>query len=231
MDPTILDEFGWRIDRPQLLQQLGIKEGHGYAEKAEEMAAQAEVAGRPKALYKAGLIESRGEDHVVIEGRVFKSRVLAVNLEKVHKVFPFVATCGVELEEWSSRFTSVLDKFWADAIKGIALGASILSLLEHIESQHHPGNLSMMNPGSIESWSLSEQKALFSLLGTPEDSIGVDLMESCFMKPSMSASGMWFPTEHHFENCMLCSMENCPGRRAPYDKDLYDSRYKKDDQD
>ncbi len=227
MEPTILDEITWRIDRSQLMQQLGIKEGESYAQKAEEMAAQAEEAGRPKAIYKAGLIEARGEDHVVIEGLTFKSRVLAVNLEKVHRVFPFVATCGAELEEWSSRFTSVLDKFWADTIKGMALGASILALLEQIEAEHHPGNLSMMNPGSIESWSLSEQRALFSLLGTPEDSIGVQLMESCFMKPSMSTSGMWFPTEHHFENCMLCPMENCPGRRAPYDKDLYDREYKK----
>lgn len=231
MDPTILDEIAWQIDRKQLMQQLGIKEADSYAEKAEEMAAQAEAAGRPKGLYRACLIESRGEDHVVIEGRTFKSRVLSVNLEKVHRVFLFVGTCGTELDEWSSRFTSVLDKFWADAIKGMALGASMLGLLEHIEEHHHPGKLSMMNPGSIQSWSLSEQRALFALLGAPEDSIGVELMESCFMKPSMSTSGMWFPSEDHYENCMLCPMEDCPGRRAPYDKDLYDRKYKKDGQD
>jgi hypothetical protein len=228
MDATILDEVAWQIDLPQLKQQLGIKQGDSYAAEAEGMAAKAEAIGKPKAMYKAGLIESRGDDHVVIEGRTFKSRVLAVNLEKVHRVFPFVATCGVELEEWSSAFTSALEKYWADAIKGMALGASILALLEHIKEQHHPGDVSMMNPGSIQSWSLSEQRALFSILGAPEDSIGVELMESCFMKPGMSVSGMWFPTEHHFENCMLCPMENCPGRRAPYDKELYDGKYKKD---
>lgn len=231
MDPTILDDISWRIDLPRLMEQLGIRQGDGYAEKAEGMAAEAEKAGRPKALYKAVRIESRAEDSVVIEARTFKSRVLAVNLENVHRVFPFVATCGVELEEWSKSFTSALERFWADAIKGMALGASILALLEHIEEQHYPGNLSMMNPGSIESWSLSEQRALFSLLGTPGQSIGVELMESCFMKPTMSTSGIWFPTEHHFENCMLCPMEDCPGRRAPYDKNLYDEKYKKDPPD
>ncbi len=52
MDPTILDEIAWKIDRPQLMQQLGIKEGHGYAQKAEGMAAEAEAAGRPKAMYR-----------------------------------------------------------------------------------------------------------------------------------------------------------------------------------
>ena len=227
MAPTILNSFLWRIDLPQLMEQLGLKEGDSYAEDAQIMAAQAEAKGRPKAMYRACLIESRGEDHVVIEGLTFKSRVLAVNLSQVHRVFPFVATCGVELEEWSSSFTSVLEKFWADAIKGLALGASILALLEHIKDQHHPGDISMMNPGSIESWSISEQRALFALLGDTDEAVGVKLMKSCFMKPGMSASGIWFPTEDHFENCMLCPMERCPGRRAPYDKDLYDKKYEK----
>jgi hypothetical protein len=227
MDPTILDKVAWQIDRPQLMKQLGIKEEDPYAQEAESMAAQAEATGRPKAVYRAGRIESRGEDHVVVEGQTFRSRVLAVNLENAHRVFPFVATCGVELEEWSKGFRSVLERFWADAIKGMALGASMLALLEHIQDHHHPGDLSMMNPGSIDSWSLSEQRALFSLLGSPERSVGVELMESCFMKPVMSASGMWFPTEHQFENCMLCPMDNCPGRRAPHDKSLYERKYRK----
>jgi len=227
MDPTILDNIPWQVDLPQLMQQLAIKEGDSHEEKARTMAAEAEAKGKPKALYKAGLIESRGEDHVVIEGLTFQSRVLAVNLAKVHRAFPFVATCGVELEEWSRSFSSVLERFWADTINGMALGASILALLEHIQDQHHPGDLSMMNPGSIDSWSLSEQRALFTLLGNPEESIGVELMESCFMKPGMSTSGIWFPTEDHYENCMLCPMERCPGRRASYDKDLYEKKYKK----
>jgi hypothetical protein len=228
MDTTVLDDFSWRVDLPQLLRQLGGQETGPYAAQVEAMAAQAEAAGRPKAVYRASLIESRGEDHVVIEGRTFRSRVLAVNLEKVHKVFPFVATCGGELDAWSNSFTSTLDKYWADCIKGMALGASIFALLGHIRERHHPGNLSMMNPGSIESWSLSEQRTLFSLLGDPQVSIGVELLQSCFMKPVMSTSGIWFPTEHHYENCMLCQMENCPGRRAPYDKELYNRRYKKE---
>ncbi len=178
-------------------------------------------------MYRPGRIESRGADHVFIEGRTFRSRVLAVNLEKVHRVFPFVATCGVELEEWSASFTSVLEKFWAEAIKGMALGASMLALVEHIRDQHRPGDLSMMNPGSIASWPLSENRTLFSVLGSPEDSIGVELMDSFFMKPGMSASGIWFPADHHFENCMLCPMQNCPGRRAPYDKKMYERKYEK----
>ena len=114
------------------------------------------------------------------------------------------------------------------SIKGMALGASIMALLEHIEEHHRPGQVSMMNPGSIEDWPVSEQRCLFKLLGNPEESIGVQLMDSCFMRPAMTVSGIWFPAEEHYENCMLCPMERCPGRRAPYDKSLFERKYKKD---
>jgi hypothetical protein len=40
------------------------------------------------------------------------------------------------------------------------------------------------------------------------------------MVPLKSASGIYFPNETEFENCQLCPMEKCIGRRAPYDPDL-----------
>ena len=36
------------------------------------------------------------EDSVVVDGITFKSRVLRVNLEQTHRVFPYLATCGTE---------------------------------------------------------------------------------------------------------------------------------------
>lgn len=227
MEITILGEIPFRVDLPQLLKQMRIREGSRVEEEIREMAQQADIIGRPKAVYRAGLIESRGDDFVVLHGRRFQSRVLAVNVEKVHKGFPFVATCGKELEEWSESFDSGLEKFYAETIKGMALGEAIGELLRHMEQHHHPGKVSMMNPGSLEDWPLSEQESLFSILGDPEESIGVTLLDSLLMWPGMSASGLWFPSEEHYENCMLCPMEDCPGRRAPYDKDLYDKKYGK----
>jgi len=37
--------------------------------------------------------------------------------------------------------------------------------------------------------------------------------------PLKSGSGIWFPSESHYENCMLCPRTDCPNRRAPYDAD------------
>jgi len=40
------------------------------------------------------------------------------------------------------------------------------------------------------------------------------------MIPTKSVSGIYFQTEVRWENCQLCPMENCIGRRAPYSPEL-----------
>ena len=226
MERTLLDEIPLKVDLSQLLGQFRVEKGSNLGEEIRELTEEGCARGRPKALYRACLIEARGEDYVVLEGKHFQSRVLAVNVEKVHRVFPFVATCGQELEAWSEGLEPGLKKFCADSIKGMALGAAIAALLDHMQEHHHPGEVSMMNPGSLADWPLTEQKTLFQVVGNTEDAIGVELMENFFMRPAMTASGLWFPSQEKYENCMLCPMEDCPGRRAPYDKGLYERKYR-----
>jgi hypothetical protein len=90
------------------------------------------------------------------------------------------------------------------------------------------GRTAVMNPGSLANWPLEEQRLLFRLLGDPHEAIGVQLTDSFLMVPIKSVSGLRFPTEMHYENCQLCPRDPCPGRRAPYDSDLYDRRYSRD---
>ncbi len=82
-----------------------------------------------------------------------------------------------------------------------------------------------MNPGSLPDWPLPQQLPLFQLLGDVEGLIGVHLKESFLMVPTKTVSGIFFPTETRFESCQLCPREDCPGRRAPYDAALFQSRY------
>jgi hypothetical protein len=39
-------------------------------------------------------------------------------------------------------------------------------------------------------------------------------------------SGILFPTEETFASCQLCPREDCPNRRAPYDAELFERKYK-----
>ncbi len=228
MDAVVLKDIPLEPDAGTLMEKFRLKPESDRAEGIRRLAEQASKIAAPKAQYVPCGIDSRGEAHVEAGGVNFHSRVLAVNLEKVHRIFPFVATCGWELETWSRSLEGSLEKFCAEEIKGMALGAAVLTVISHIQEHHCPGQLSMMNPGSLEDWPVSEQKPLFDILGDPVQSVlGVTLLESFLMEPGMTASGIWFPTEERFENCMLCPREECPGRRAPHDPDLYERKYRK----
>ena len=224
MEVTVLNSIPYRADVPALLNALHIDDPDD-ALVIERMAAEAEQIARPKALCKLSFVESRTQDEVVIDGVTFRSRVLSVNLAETHRVFAFVATCGMELEEWSYRFDDPLEQWWAGTIMEQALRSAFGALDAHINAQYQPGSTAAMNPGSLEDWPIQEQRQLFSLFGDPGQLIGVTLKPSFLMIPTKSVSGMFFQTESGYTNCKLCPREMCPNRRAPYDPHLREAVY------
>jgi len=226
VDRFMLEDIVFRVDLGRLLKVTRVEEGSEDAARINALAGVAQEIARPRALYGVAFINARSEDSVVVEGVKLTSRVLCVNLGEAHRVFPYVATCGMELEDWSRSLDDMLEMYWAGVIKEQALGAAVKSLNSHIQQHHNPGPSAVMNPGSLEDWPLKEQKQLFTLLGDPCRLAGVTLTESFLMVPSKSVSGIRFPTESGFQNCQLCERENCPGRRAQYDPELYNRRYR-----
>jgi hypothetical protein len=226
MSEVILDDISFQLELDSLMKKLHIGEGSSSAKKLKRMADDAQAIAKPKVVYKVAFIESNGENHVVVDGIKLTSRVLRVNLEEVHRVFPYVATCGREMDEWSNSIDDMLESYWADKIKEMALRSARQALDEHLQDRFRPGRMSRMSPGSLSDWPLQEQRKLFALLGDPKDAIGVKLTDSLIMVPIKSVSGICFPTEVDFASCQLCPRENCPGRRAPYDPTLYDRKYR-----
>jgi hypothetical protein len=102
----------------------------------------------------------------------------------------------------------------------LAVVAARKYLEDHIKQRFGFNRLSSISPGSLNEWPIGEQKKLFSILGDVEGWIGVSLNESCLMVPRKSISGVFFPTKIPFLSCQLCPRERCPGRQAPYDKNL-----------
>jgi len=226
VETVILNDIPFRIDIATLLKRLHVEEGSGHANEIKRLADEAQALGKPKALYKAVYIEHKGDDYVVINGVRLTSRVLRVNLDQAYRVFPFVATCGTELEDWANSIGDILQRFWAVTIQEVALRAAMKAMNEHLTQHYRPGRTSAMSPGSLEDWPMEEQRPLFALLGDAVDSIGVRLTDTLLMIPTKSVSGIRFPMEGSFESCQLCPRERCPGRRAPYDPRLYDEKYR-----
>jgi len=226
MDPIVLNDIPFEVDVNELLARLHVDEHVVRAGDVMRLVEDARVIGKPKALYKLAFVESREDDSVIIDGVTFHSRVLSVNVERVRRVFPFVATCGRELDKWSAGIDDMVHQFWADEIKVMAVQAAESAIGDHLDGYYQPGPTSRMSPGYMPDWPTEEQGCLFALLGDTNQLIGVELTDSFLMIPTKSVSGIRFSTDSEFVSCRLCPRNECPGRRAPYDNTLYDRKYK-----
>ncbi len=211
---NVLSDFPFRLDEAAFLRLTrldSLSEVRGLLDRVLP-------AARPKAAYKVCCVDRRSAKEVEIEGRVFTSEVLAKNLEGVERVFPYVATCGTELDPQEEGCADLFTRYCLDVLKELALVSARAHLLDHLRVAYEATGLSSMNPGSGDAglWPLRQQRPLFDLLGNVQQAIGVRLTPSLLMQPNKSVSGIFFPSEHHFESCQLCTREDCPRRRAPH---------------
>ncbi|HEY3340848.1 MAG TPA: vitamin B12 dependent methionine synthase [Anaerolineae bacterium] len=221
MNIVTLTDIPFKVDFDVLLKHLHVHSDSEDVPDIRRMVQEAEQIARPKAAYQVSFVEKVSDRQVTVDSVPFTSRIMRVNLDPVHRVFPYMATCGMELQEWSNQYSDMLLNFWADMIKAMALTAATSAMSEHLQKHYMPGPLGTMNPGSLTDWPISEQKAFFHLFGDDQNPIGIRLSSTCLMTPNKSVTGLQFNTESQYVNCQLCPRVDCPGRRAPYDEMQY----------
>ena len=217
----VLTNIPVKLDAEDVLKRLNLRRKSEDMEKnIQELVEKVLPIARPKVIYEVAYVDNRNKNSLDIGGVRFISRLLRINLDEVGRVFPFVATCGTELEEIHVPSTEFVKSYCLDQIKEMVLESAFYYLEDYLIRRYELGQISEMEPGSLESWPITQQKELFSIFGNVEDLIGVRLTERFLMVPLKSVSGIYFPTEIKFESCQLCPRERCSGRRAPYDPDL-----------
>lgn len=223
----ILDNIPVQLDPEKVSKRLHLDKKKGFSNTAQELVELANSLIHPKAIYEVSYIDHRNEDAVDIGGVKFTSRILRVNLDKIGRVFPYIVTIGKELEGRIASFDDLLRQYCLDQIGNMVVGSTIKYLEDYLKRRYRIEQISIMSPGSLKNWPITQQKQLFSIFGNPEDLIGVRLTDSFLMIPKKSESGICFPTEVQFYSCQLCPRETCEGRAAPYDKNLAESYRKK----
>jgi len=220
----VLDHIPFEPDINELFSKLHIDKRSEDAKHLQDFVDHITPIVNPKAMYDVSYVEARSCDTVTIGGVTFTSRVLRRNLDKAERVFPYIATCGRELDEINPAPDDIFERFWLDIIKSIALSFSIRHLNDYLNRKYALGHTSAMSPGSGDKdiWPIEQQRQLFSMFGDAEDLIGVRLTDSCLMIPNKSVSGIRFPTEIDFKSCQVCRREKCPSRQAPFDKSLWE---------
>jgi len=219
----VLADVRFELDVNAVMSKLRIDEGSEDAKHFHDFVEEARPIVKPKAIYEICYVEERGCDTVTIGGVRFTSRALRVKLEKIERVFPFIATCGKELDEIKPASDDFVKRYWLDTVKSIALGCSITHLNDYLKRKYALAKSSAMSPGAADKdvWPIEQQRELFSIFPDAEDMIGVRLTESCLMLPNKSVSGIRFPTEIALESCQLCRRKNCSSRRAAFDKKMH----------
>lgn len=219
----VLNSIPFRLDTKEVLKRLRLrKENKDMERMVQELLDIVHPIAKPKAVYRVSYVDNKNGDSLYIDSVKFTSRVLRVNLDEVGRVFPYVATCGRELDEIAVPADDYMKYYCLDTIKEMALSSARSYLQDYLTRNYALGQMSRMYPGegAAEDWPITQQKELFSVLGNVEDLIGVQLTEHFLMLPLKSSSGIYFPTEIKFESCQLCPREVCSGRKALYDSDL-----------
>lgn len=220
-----LTDIPFKLDIRQLASMMRIQEGSENFQELEHLVTHVQSRGKPKAGYHVSYIEEKGDDFIIVDGVRFNSLALRKNLANIERIFPYIATCGSEMDDIELGSGDLRKKMWISFIKGNMLLSASNYLQEHIIKKYGIPKLAFMNPGSGDAsiWPIEEQRQLFSLLGDVAERIGVKLTKSFILSPDMSVSGIMFPSEVDFQTCKLCHRENCLSRRAPFDQKLWDS--------
>ena len=219
-EPYVYTEIPFNLRRDHFKKTVMAESYPELDGELEEFLDRCHEIARPKALYRELFVDSVDEDRVVIAGAGFSSYILAEKLGPVPRVFPYICTCGRELDELDiSEYDPMLSQLWLSTVKMQALAAAANYLKAQVKEAYDFRILSSINPGSgnVDIWPVDQQHPLFSLLGDTRASIGVGLTESALMIPDKSISGIYFPSKIEYCNCQSCTRENCPARRAPYE--------------
>ena len=193
----------------------------GYGEKAPDERTAAEVRrllasvaqiAVPRYCYmvKEGRLEN---DLLQMCGQEFHlGPVIARQLDGATHFAVFVATAGVEFEEWRKR-DDLLESFIADAIGSVVAERSADEMEKALQASIEKLGWKRTNrfsPGYCE-WATDEQRLLVPLLGEPNP-CGVWLTESALMWPVKSVSGIIGLGEnviYRDYSCQRCQLTHC----------------------
>ena len=201
-----------------------LRVNEDFEDEFREIFAECQRVGRPKGVFgECPVFQDEAGTHV--GDQAFKSRVMRVNFKDSARAFPYVITCGRELYELARATDDPLERYWIDAISELALREVGLRLHRAVIDAYGLTRVNSMNPGSLSDFPLPCQRGLFALLEGGAAEIGVELTDSFLMLPYKSASGIYYESAEHYENCQLCPRRDCPNRRAPFSEALFRERY------
>ncbi|MBN2239967.1 MAG: hypothetical protein JW712_09330 [Dehalococcoidales bacterium] len=185
---------------------------------AEELLELVKEKAVPKAVYRISIARHEGKK-LYVDDTFMSNYVPLLRFETPEIVFPYIATCGTEIEDLGIPKSEFLRYFILNNIKEMLLFTAIQHLKNHLIDTYDLEQLTHIGPGEAFG-PIWQQKELFSIIGNVQDSIGVRLSPHFLMIPEKSTSGMYFETSAEIERCIICPQVKCTARRQAYTPEL-----------
>ena len=132
----IIDYIPVNISVEQVLRRLHLDKDGKYAGDVQGLIDIVQPLIRPKAVYDVCYIDRKDSDSVEIGGVRFTSRVLRVNLDQAEEVFPYVATCGRELDAINIPTSEMMRFYFMDQIKEMVTRGALNYLHDYLKERH-----------------------------------------------------------------------------------------------
>ncbi len=133
----VLDNIPVKIELDAVLKKLRLKNrNEDVMNTLAELVEIANTTARPKAVFEIATIENKNGDTVTIKGVEFTSHILRVNLDQAEEVFPYVATCGRELDAISIPTSEMMRFYFMDQIKELVTRSALNYLHDYLKERH-----------------------------------------------------------------------------------------------
>ncbi|MBI4283003.1 MAG: hypothetical protein HY663_00875, partial [Chloroflexi bacterium] len=191
---VVLDEIPVNISVGAVLERMKMHNGSARIEKMiQDLIDTVTLVARPKVLYKMSTIDRADGRTVEVDGVEFTHHVPTLGFGEGERVFPYVATCGVEVETIKTPPGDVMRGYCLNIIKNVVLRSAGTYFQDHLKTTYHLEEISRIAPGEAMG-TVAQQPKLFSILGDVQGAIGVRMSEHNMMLPEKSNSGIYFET-------------------------------------
>lgn len=218
MDIITLQDIKMDWQPESIADENRIKPGTRFRENFIRLLYTAEKVMQPRAVIRWVKVDGISGAATTIDKTVFQSKVMANKLKNAERVFISAMTAGNEVK----YALDDKDATVANIIQNTILYKLHAYVTEYIHGNFHYEGLGFFSPGSLPDWPINNNKAVFSLLGSAEETLGITLNSYGYMDPPHSLSGIFFANNEGYQNCSLCKIYDCLSRRAPFDKKAYE---------
>jgi hypothetical protein len=220
-DGVLTDEIIYKADIPAIRKRLSFHLPQEQINETIQKILRIVVPiVRPQAAYKPCKVESLGVESFKIEKVIFTNLMLKNQLGQVDSVFPFIATCGNEVDSIDTQNFSENDLYCYTVIKEMVMFSALDHLQNILKHRYSLDYIFYLTPGEFQGWKIKDRKRLLTIMGHAHEKLGVKIRKDFSLKPEKTLVGLFYSVPFNLESCQLCQKNPCMGRRAVYNESL-----------